>query len=131
MGISLVHQLRLLHRLQWAVLLQSLLCDIATLVCLFLQRSYTLTKQVAFRHPKIYFMLGYYWQKNSSDAQDMHKNVNKYCSKTKDLFTLVRIPQWTVVFPQRERKFSISALTQSTVESTDRYCKCEWPLTLI
>ena len=41
------------------------------------------------------------------------------------------IPQWTVVFPPRERKFSISALTQSTAESGDCCDTCEWDLTLV
>ena len=34
-------------------------------------------------------------------------------------FTLVRFPQWTVVFMQRDGKFSISALMQSTVANID------------
>ena len=34
----------------------------------------------------------------------------------------------TVALPQRERKFSISALIQSTAESTDCCGKCEWAL---
>ena len=33
--------------------------------------------------------------------------------------------QQTVAFPQRDRNFSISALTQSTVENTDCCGKCE------
>ena len=45
----------------------------------------------------------------------------------KGSFILVRGPQWTVVLPQRDRKFSISALMQSTAESSD--C-CERALTL-
>lgn len=45
----------------------------------------------------------------------------------KGSFILVRGPQWTVVLPQRYRKFSISALMQSTAESSD--C-CERALTL-
>ena len=43
----------------------------------------------------------------------------------KGSFTLARIQQWTVAFPQRERKFSISVLTQSTVESADCCDECE------
>ena len=37
----------------------------------------------------------------------------------------MQIPQWTVAFLQRDWKFSISALTQSTAESTDPCGKCE------
>ena len=37
----------------------------------------------------------------------------------------MQIPQWTVAFPQRDWKFSISALIQSTAESTDPCGKCE------
>ena len=37
----------------------------------------------------------------------------------KGSFTQVHIPQWTVAFPLRDRKFSISVLTQSTAESAD------------
>ena len=40
----------------------------------------------------------------------------------------MRIPQWSVAFLQRDRKFSISALTQSTAESVDNCGKCEWAL---
>ena len=46
-------------------------------------------------------------------------------SDYKSSITLVWIPQWTVVFPPRERKFSISALTQSTAESGDCCDTCE------
>ena len=47
---------------------------------------------------------------------------------TKGSFTLVKILQWTVAFPQRDRKLSISALMLSIAESADHCCKCEWAL---
>ena len=37
----------------------------------------------------------------------------------------MQIPQWTVAFPQRDRNFSISALTQCTAENADCCGKCE------
>ena len=43
-------------------------------------------------------------------------------------FTLVRIPQWTVALCHRDRKISITALTQSTAESTDCCSKLYEPL---
>ena len=46
-------------------------------------------------------------------------------------FTLVRIPQWTVAFLQRDRKFYISALKQSTEEFADHRGECEQALTLV
>ena len=49
---------------------------------------------------------------------------------SKGSFTLVQIPQWTVAFLQRDVKFSISTLMQSTVESADLRGKCEWGLIL-
>ena len=45
--------------------------------------------------------------------------------QSKGSFTVVRIPQWTVAFLQRDRKFSISELTQSTAENADCCSKCE------
>ena len=39
-----------------------------------------------------------------------------YKEKSNGSFTLEWIPQWTVAFQQRDRKFSISALMQSTAE---------------
>ena len=49
-------------------------------------------------------------------------------SKQKPLkgsFTLVQIPQKTIALTQRDRKFSISVLMQSSVENADRCGKCE------
>ena len=37
----------------------------------------------------------------------------------------MQILQWTVAFLQRDRNFSISALTQSTAENADCCGKCE------
>ena len=42
----------------------------------------------------------------------------------------MRIPQLTVAFPQRDRKFSISVLTQSTAENADYCGKRESALTV-
>ena len=52
-------------------------------------------------------------------------------AKCNGSFTLVRILQWTVVFLQRDRNFSISALMQSTAENADCCSKCELALKLI
>ena len=47
------------------------------------------------------------------------------------LFTLVWIPRWTVAFPQRDRKFSIYALTQSTAEMQTAVSSVNQPLQIL
>ena len=43
----------------------------------------------------------------------------------------MRIPQWTVASLPRDRKFSISAFTQSTVENADCCGMCESAFTQV
>ena len=55
------------------------------------------------------------------DRLDRHIiNIDKQFRLIQTRRSSLHFPQWTVAFPQIDRKFSISALTQSTTENPDR-----------
>ena len=83
-----------------------------------------MTRKVISLNPYLFGRIQNHVTEGQLYSDNSPKEVSE-CSLHKGLFTLVRILQWTVVFLKRDRKFSISALRQSTAENADCCSECE------